>query len=59
MDEIRLHKEEDDVKGDAKYSEILSMKDRILWRTMIGILVQIGQQTTGEFFDPSARRRDH
>lgn len=28
----------------AKYSECFSSKDRIAWRTMIGILVQIGQQ---------------
>lgn len=41
MDEIRVSKEADDVKGNARYSEILSMKDRILWRTMIGILVQV------------------
>ena len=47
MDEIRAATQKDKERGDAKYRECFSPKDRILWRTMIGILVQIGQQVTG------------
>lgn len=44
LDEVRAAAEQDNERGNAKYSECFSMKDRIAWRTMIGILVQIGQQ---------------
>jgi len=47
MEDIRYAKEQDDKRGEAKYSECFSMKDRILWRTMIGVLIQIAQQVTG------------
>lgn len=33
--------------GQVSYAECFSPKDRILYRTMIGIFVQIGQQITG------------
>lgn len=44
LDEVRAAAEADNERGQAKYSECFSTKDRIAWRTMIGILVQIGQQ---------------
>ena len=44
MDEVRAAAEKDKERGQARYAECFSMKDRIAWRTMIGILVQIGQQ---------------
>jgi SP family sugar:H+ symporter-like MFS transporter len=44
LNEIREATIEDEKRGDASYAECFSPKDRILWRTMIGILVQIGQQ---------------
>lgn len=47
MDEVRIAKEKDDERGAASYLEVFSTKDRILWRTMIGICVQIGQQVSG------------
>ncbi|KAK4686949.1 MFS transporter, SP family, sugar:H+ symporter, partial [Tremellales sp. Uapishka_1] len=47
MDEVAHHAEEDKLKGDVSYKEIFSTKDRILWRVMIGVCVQIGQQITG------------
>ncbi|KAL7422677.1 hypothetical protein Q5752_001968 [Cryptotrichosporon argae] len=50
MDEVRMKTEEDEKRGNPSYIECFSMKDRILWRTMIGILVQIGQQITGVNF---------
>jgi hypothetical protein len=37
-------------QGDVSYREIFSTKDRILWRVMIGVCVQIGQQITGVNF---------
>lgn len=45
MDEVRMKKEKDDEMGSPSYAECFSTKDRILWRTMIGICVQIGQQS--------------
>lgn len=47
MEDIRLAKEEDDKRGNASYLECFSMKNMILFRTMIGILIQIGQQVSG------------
>ncbi|ORY29639.1 putative hexose transport-related protein [Naematelia encephala] len=47
MDHVHEETLKDQEHGDARYAECFSMKDRILWRTMIGILVQIGQQITG------------
>lgn len=47
MDEIKVAVEEDEKRGEARYVECLSMKDRIALRTIIGIAVQIGQQVTG------------
>lgn len=44
MDEVRAAAEKDKERGQARYSECFSTQDRIAWRTMIGILVQIGQQ---------------
>lgn len=38
---------EDEERGQVSYAECFSPKDRILWRTMIGVFVQIGQQITG------------
>jgi SP family sugar:H+ symporter-like MFS transporter len=57
MDEVRIAKEKDDARGEASYLEVFSTKDRILWRTMIGICVQIGQQ--GEWAIPRASRIAH
>lgn len=37
----------DEERGQVSYAECFSPKDRILWRTMIGLFVQIGQQITG------------
>lgn len=47
IEEIRVATAKDQERGQARYAECFSAKDRILWRTMIGILVQIGQQITG------------
>ncbi|KAI5450647.1 hypothetical protein NCC49_002905 [Naganishia albida] len=47
MEDIRLAKEEDDMRGNASYLECFSMKNMILYRTMIGIFIQIGQQVSG------------
>jgi len=47
MDEVHAATIKDQERGQASYAECFSPKDRILWRTMIGILVQIGQQVTG------------
>ncbi|KAK8843946.1 hypothetical protein IAR55_006738 [Kwoniella newhampshirensis] len=47
MEEVRAATIKDQERGNARYAECFSPKDRILWRTMIGILVQIGQQVTG------------
>ncbi|KAK1922999.1 hexose transporter [Papiliotrema laurentii] len=47
MDEVHAATLKDQERGQARYSECFSPKDRILWRTMIGIFVQIGQQITG------------
>ncbi|OCF78908.1 hexose transporter [Kwoniella mangroviensis CBS 8886] len=47
MEEVRAATIKDQEQGDARYLECFSTKDRILWRTMIGIFVQIGQQITG------------
>lgn len=56
MEEIKIAKAEDDARGAVKYSECFSMKDMILYRTMVGITVQIGQQVTGiNFFFVSSR----
>lgn len=49
MEDIRYAKEQDDKRGEAKYSECFSMKDRILWRTMIGVLIQVAQQGESNF----------
>lgn len=40
-------KAQEDLLGEASYRECFSMKDRILLRTVIGCVIQIGQQTTG------------
>lgn len=37
-------------QGNASYREIFSTKDRILYRVMVGVCVQIGQQITGVNF---------
>lgn len=47
MEEIRAAVIKDQERGEAHYAECFSTKDRILWRTMIGVFVQIGQQITG------------
>ncbi|AAW44539.1 hexose transport-related protein, putative [Cryptococcus deneoformans JEC21] len=47
MEEVREATIKDQERGQASYVECFSTKDRILWRTMIGICVQIGQQITG------------
>ncbi|WVR08832.1 hypothetical protein IAU60_005890 [Kwoniella sp. DSM 27419] len=47
MEEVREATIKDQEIGDASYLECFSTKDRILWRTMIGVLVQVGQQITG------------
>jgi sugar porter (SP) family MFS transporter len=47
MDEVHAATLKDAERGQARYAECFSPKDRILWRTMIGILVQVGQQVTG------------
>ncbi len=44
MDEVRMAAEKDRERGQASYAECFSTQDRIAWRTMIGILVQVGQQ---------------
>lgn len=49
LDEVRIKKEEDEKRGQPKYTEVFSTKDRILWRTMIGILVQVGQQSESDY----------
>jgi SP family sugar:H+ symporter-like MFS transporter len=49
LDEVRIKKEEDEKRGHPKYTEVFSTKDRILWRTMIGILVQVGQQSESDY----------
>lgn len=41
MDEIRIKTEEDKEKGAASYAEVFSTKDRILYRVLIGIFVQV------------------
>lgn len=40
-------KAQEGLLGEASYKECFSMKDRILLRTAIGCVVQIGQQLTG------------
>lgn len=45
--EVEIKAAEDKSRGDVSYKECFSMKDRILWRVMIGVCVQIGQQITG------------
>lgn len=50
MEEVREATIKDQERGQASYVECFSTKDRILWRTMIGICVQIGQQITGVNF---------
>lgn len=50
MDEVQAAAAEDKKRGQAHYYECFSTKDRILYRTMIGICVQIGQQITGVNF---------
>ncbi|WWD21400.1 hypothetical protein CI109_105885 [Kwoniella shandongensis] len=50
MEEVRAATIKDQERGAAHYSECFSPKDRILWRTMIGVCVQIGQQITGVNF---------
>ncbi|XAO26012.1 hypothetical protein I312_104845 [Cryptococcus bacillisporus CA1280] len=50
MEEVREATIKDHERGQASYVECFSTKDRILWRTMIGICVQIGQQITGVNF---------
>lgn len=47
MDEVHAATEKDKERGQARYAECFSPKDRILYRTLIGIFVQIGQQITG------------
>ncbi|WVO14431.1 hypothetical protein L204_102064 [Cryptococcus depauperatus] len=47
MEEVREATINDQERGQAHYAECFSPKDRILWRTMIGVFVQIGQQITG------------
>ncbi|WWC90948.1 uncharacterized protein L201_005886 [Kwoniella dendrophila CBS 6074] len=47
MVEVREANLKDQEQGEASYLECFSTKDRILWRTMIGVFVQIGQQITG------------
>ncbi|WRT69327.1 uncharacterized protein IL334_006311 [Kwoniella shivajii] len=47
MIEVREANLKDQEQGAASYLECFSTKDRILWRTMIGVFVQIGQQITG------------
>lgn len=50
MDEVHAATLKDEERGQARYTECFSPKDRILWRTMIGVCVQIGQQITGVNF---------
>ncbi|WVQ81832.1 hypothetical protein IAT38_003959 [Cryptococcus sp. DSM 104549] len=47
MEEVREATAREEERGQASYAECFSPKDRILWRTMIGVCVQIGQQITG------------
>ncbi|ODN92108.1 hexose transporter [Cryptococcus wingfieldii CBS 7118] len=47
MKEVEAATIKDQEQGDAHYAECFSPKDRILWRTMIGLLIQAGQQLTG------------
>jgi SP family sugar:H+ symporter-like MFS transporter len=47
MEEMRIAKAEDEKRGTSSYAECFSTKNRILWRTMIGVLIQVGQQLTG------------
>ncbi|WVQ72697.1 hypothetical protein IAR50_002257 [Cryptococcus sp. DSM 104548] len=47
MEDVRAATVRDQERGDAHYAECFSPKDRILWRTMIGLLIQAGQQLTG------------
>jgi hypothetical protein len=46
---VIVHKqaEADNERGNVSWKECFSTEDRILWRVMIGVCVQIGQQITG------------
>jgi SP family sugar:H+ symporter-like MFS transporter len=50
MEQVAEKAEKDKVQGESSYREVFSTKDRIAWRTMIGVGVQIGQQITGVNF---------
>lgn len=47
MVQVKKTAEEEKQQGAVSYKECFSTKDRILWRVMIGVCVQIGQQITG------------
>ena len=51
LEEVRSAAAVDRERGQASYRECFSTKDRIAWRTTIGILVQVGQQ--GEIRHPN------
>lgn len=44
---IKARQLADSQLGDSTYRELFSMKDRIAFRTLIGVLLQVGQQVTG------------
>ncbi|KAL1407813.1 hypothetical protein Q8F55_007248 [Vanrija albida] len=47
MEVIRQKTAEDEARGNVRWAEVFSPQDRILYRVMIGVLVQVGQQLTG------------
>jgi len=47
MDEVRIKAEQELEQGDVSWKELFSTHDRIAWRVLIGVGVQIGQQITG------------
>lgn len=47
MEIIKQKTAEDLARGNPTWAECFSTRDRILWRVMIGVMVQVGQQLTG------------
>ncbi|KAL7412573.1 hexose transporter [Mrakia frigida] len=44
---IKVRQVQEASLGDSTYRELFSMKDRIAFRTLIGVFLQVGQQTSG------------
>lgn len=47
MEKCRVRAAQEEQLGSVSYKEVFEVKNRNLWRLMIGVCVQIGQQITG------------